>query len=211
MFCDFKKNIIIFITFFVYTIKAQTVSTASDLQNAISNATAGSEIVLANGVWNNVFIDITKNGTASQPITIKAQNPGSVFMTGNSRVYMRGTYITVSGLVFQNPSNLIENGSTIEPVFELNQCDNCKVTNNKIDRYNGTEAQRTLKFKWVLIVDGKYNEISHNSFIGKYGVGSIINDNRSNATEDYLKIHHNYFEWLLFFLMNYIFVLRLHF
>ncbi|WP_430928321.1 chondroitinase-B domain-containing protein [Polaribacter marinivivus] len=193
MFCDFKKNIIIFITFFVYTIKAQTVSTASDLQNAISNATAGSEIVLANGVWNNVFIDITKNGTASQPITIKAQNPGSVFMTGNSRVYMRGTYITVSGLVFQNPSNLIENGSTIEPVFELNQCDNCKVTNNKIDRYNGTEAQRTLKFKWVLIVDGKYNEISHNSFIGKYGVGSIINDNRSNATEDYLKIHHNYF------------------
>lgn len=174
-------------------LKAQTVTTKTELQTAISNASAGSEIILATGTWNNVFIEINKNGTATQPITITAQNPGSVFMTGNSRVYMRGNYITVSGLVFQDPSNLVENGSTIEPVFELNQCDNCKVTNNKIDTYNGTEAQKTLTFKWIYIVDGQHNEISHNSFVGKYGIGSIINDNRSKANADYLKIHHNYF------------------
>ena len=179
--------------FFINTIKAQTVTNKTELQAALSNASAGSEIMLANGTWDNIFIEINKNGTASQPIIIKAQNPGSVFLTGNSRVYMRGNYITVSGLVFHNPSNLVENGSTIEPVFELNQCDNCKVTNNKIDTYNGTEAQKTLTFKWIYIVDGQHNEISHNSFVGKYGIGSIINDNRSKANADYLKIHHNYF------------------
>ncbi|MBU3011410.1 discoidin domain-containing protein [Polaribacter vadi] len=188
-----KTCAFLLILVFVITSKAQTVSNSTELQTAISNATAGSEILLANGTWNNVFIEINKNGTAAQPIIIKAQNPGAVFMTGNSRVYMRGNYITVSGLVFQNPSNLIADDSTIEPIFELNQCDNCIVTNNKIDAYNGTDAQKTLKFKWIYIVDGKYNEISHNSFIGKYGVGSIINDNRSLANEDYLKIHHNYF------------------
>mgnify|MGYP003683458695 CR=1 FL=1 len=189
----FKINTLLFVVFFINITKSQTVSTNSELQSAISNATAGSEIILTNGTWNNVFIEINKNGIATQPISISAQNPGSVIMTGNSRVYMRGNYITVSGLVFQNPSNLVESGSTIEPVFELNQCDNCKVINNKIDAYNGTEAQKTLKFKWVYIVDGQYNEISHNSFTGKNGVGSIINDNRSLANEDYLKIHHNYF------------------
>lgn len=193
MISKLKLSTLFLIVFYINTTKAQTVSTNSGLQSAISNATAGTEILLANGTWNNVFININKNGTAAQPILIKAQNPGSVFMTGNSRVYMRGNYITVSGLVFQNASNLVENGSTIEPIFELNQCDNCTVTNNKIDAYNGTDAQKTLKFKWIYIVDGQYNEISHNSFIGKYGVGSIINDNRSLANEDYLKIHHNYF------------------
>ena len=189
----FYFTFLFFITF-ISNINAQTtVNNQSELNSAISSAVAGSEIILANGTWNNVFININKNGSASQPIIITAQNPGSVFMTGNSRVYMRGTYITVSGLVFQNPSNLVVSGSTIEPIFELNQCDNCKVINNKIDAYNGTEAQKTMKFKWVYIVDGQYNDIAYNSFIGKNGIGSIINDNRSKANADYLKIHHNYF------------------
>ncbi|MFY9242036.1 MAG: chondroitinase-B domain-containing protein [Polaribacter sp.] len=189
-----KKYFTFLFAIFLTSLKAQTlVTTNAQLNTAISNATAGSEIILASGTWNNVFIDINKNGTASQPIIITAQNPGTVFLTGNSRVYMRGTYITVSGLVFQNPANLVVNNDVIEPIFELNQCDNCQVINNKIDGYNGTDAQKTLKFKWVYIVDGQHNEIAHNSFIGKYGVGSIINDNRSLANEDYLKIHHNYF------------------
>lgn len=59
-------------------------------------------------------------------------------MTGNSRVYLEGDYITVSGLIFQNPDNLAVNGSSIEPIFELRECDYCKVINTKIDTYNGT-------------------------------------------------------------------------
>lgn len=172
---------------------AQVVTNSTQLNSAISAAVPGSVIILANGTWDDVFISINKNGTNTNPITIQAENAGQVLMTGNSRVYLRGSYITVSGLVFQNPSNLVVSGSNIEPIFELNQCDYCKVLNNKIDTYNGTESQKTLKFKWVYLVDGHHNEIAHNSFIGKYGIGSIINDNRSLSNADYLNIHHNYF------------------
>lgn len=170
-----------------------TVNNETELNTAISSATAGTTITLANGTWKDVFISVSgKNGSSSAPITITAETAGSVLMTGNSRVYMKGSYITVSGLVFQDPENLVADTSEIEPVFELKECNNCKVINNKIDSYNGTEAQKELKFKWVL-TDGQYNEIAYNSFIGKYGVGSIINDNRNSTDADYLKIHHNYF------------------
>lgn len=172
---------------------SQLVTNSTELTNAINAATPGTTIILTDGTWNDVFIDIDKMGTSAAPITITAQNPGAVWMTGNSRVYMEGAYLTVSGLVFQNPANLILDGSsTIEPVIELKRCDYCKVLNNKIDSYNGTEAQKTFTFKWIL-ADGQYNEIAYNSFIGKYGVGSIINDNRNSTDPDYLQIHHNYF------------------
>lgn len=171
---------------------SQLVSNATELNTAIAAATPGTSIMLADGTWNNTYINIDKNGTAAAPITITAQNPGAVLMTGNSRVRMEGAYLTVSGLVFQDPSNLINNGSTIEPVIELDGCDHCKIINNKIDNYNGTEAQKTLKFKWIL-ADGQYNEIAYNSFLGKYGIGSIINDNRNSSAPDHLMIHHNYF------------------
>jgi len=168
------------------------VTNQTELRNAINSATAGSTIILADGTWNNIFIDIDKSGTADAPITITAQNPGAVLMTGNSRVYMEGSYLTVFGLVFQDAANLVVDGGDIEPVFELKRCNYCKVLNNKIDTYNGTESQKELKFKWIL-TDGQYNEIAYNSFVGKYGIGSIINDNRNSSGADYLKIHHNYF------------------
>ena len=171
---------------------AQIVNNPTELNNAIAAATPGTTIILADGIWNDVFIDIDNNGTATSPITITALNPGSALMTGNSRVLMEGSYLTVSGLVFQDASNLVLSGDNIEPVIELDDCNYCKIINNKIDGYNGTEAQKTLKFKWIF-TDGHHNEIAYNSFIGKYGVGSIINDNRGAAGPEYLKIHHNYF------------------
>lgn len=172
---------------------AQIVTNKAELTNAINGAGPGTTIILADGTWKDVFINIDKNGTEAEPINITAQNPGAVLMTGNSRVYMEGTYLTVSGLVFQDPANLVLDGSSrIEPVIELKRCNYCKIINNKIDRYNGTEAQEELIFKWIL-TDGQYNEIANNSFVGKHGIGSIINDNRNTKEPDYLKIHHNYF------------------
>ena len=174
------------------SVSAQLVSNTVELNTALNGAGPGTTIILADGIWQDVFINLDENGSETQPITITAQNPGSVLMTGNSRVYLEGSYLTLSGLVFQDPENLDASSSEIEPIIELKKCDYCKIINNKIDSYNGTEEQKELKFKWILN-DGQYNEIAYNSFIGKYGIGSIINDNRNTTAPDYLDIHHNYF------------------
>ena len=195
-----KKNILLltFMLFqFALSVHAQIVSNNTELQTAIANATEGSIITLSNGIWTDTYININKIGTVVNPIVIKAATPGQVFFEGNSRVAMGGAYIVFEGVVFRNPSNLIDNGSTLEPVIEFrdsgnNPCNHCKVTNIKIDSYNGTAAQEFDTFKWILLY-GQYNEISHSSFVGKHGVGSIINDNRNDSAENFTKIHHNYF------------------
>jgi len=199
MIVSIYKNYIILLFLLISTaIKAQiTVTTNTQLQTAISNAIAGSEIILANGIWNNVQLSINKNGTAINPIIIRAESIGQVFMQGNSNIQLGGNYIIFEGFVFQNPSNLITNSNRIDPIIEFrdasnNECNNCTVTNIKIDSYNGSPTQKEDNFKWV-IVYGQYNEISHSSFIGKNGIGSIINDNRNDENPDYTKIHHNYF------------------
>jgi len=183
-------NLIIFLA--SVTVQAQLVSTNSALSTAITNAVPGTTIILANGTWTNTQINITKSGTDSLPVTIKAETPGSVFFEGNSFVKMGGSYIFFEGVVFRNPSNLTVSTPIISFKGSSTECQNCKLTNVKIDSYNGTAFQATSTFKWVLLY-GNNNEISYCSFIGKYGVGSIINDNRDNSTPDYSKIHHNYF------------------
>jgi len=175
----------------------QLVSTNSELNIAISNASAGTTIILADQIWTDVQININKNGTSDNPIIIKAQTPGNVFFEGRSNISLGGSYIIFEGVIFQNASGLITSGDKLEPIIEFrdtsnNDCVNCHVRNIKIDSYNGSTSQETLKFKWIIIY-GEYNEVSYSSFIGKNGVGSIINDNHNNSTPDYSKIHHNYF------------------
>ena len=174
---------------FIY---GQLVTTNSELNTAISNATAGTTITLKDQIWTNVQININKTGTADNPITIQAETFGSVFLEGNSYVKMGGEYIVFKGVVFQNPSNLSTGTPTIDFRASSTECNNCTVTNIKIVSYNGTVSQEEDVYKWILL-RGQYNEVSYSSFIGKHGVGSIINDNRSSGVANYHKIHHNYF------------------
>ena len=195
---DTMKNYIgLFLLVVAITAKAQIVSNTTQLQNAISNAQAGTVIELADGTWTNVQLSINVAATEAQPCIIKAQNPGNVFFEGRANISIGGSYIIFEGVIFQNASGLISNNNRIEPIIEFrdtsnNDCFNCTVRNIKVDAYNGTSAQEEDVFKWVIIY-GAYNEVSYSSFIGKNGVGSIINDNHENSTPDYSKIHHNYF------------------
>ena len=120
-----------------------------------------------------------------------------MFFEGRTNISLGGSYIIFEGVVFQNASGLITNNGRIESIIEFrdtsnNDCVNCTVKNIKVDAYNGTSAQEEAVFKWIIIY-GDHNEVSYSSFVGKNGVGSIINDNHNNSTPDYSKIHHNYF------------------
>jgi poly(beta-D-mannuronate) lyase len=85
------------------------VTSLSQLQSAISSATAGTTITLANGTYAvNSPITITgRNGTSSAPITIQAQTRGGVTLTGNQTfVFSNSSYVTISGFNFRQAITL---------------------------------------------------------------------------------------------------------
>lgn len=79
-------------------IKAENIQ---QLNSAINEAQPGDEIVLANGVWKDVEIEFIGNGTKENPITIKAETAGEVFIEGVSNLKFGGEYLVVDGLFLE--------------------------------------------------------------------------------------------------------------
>jgi len=63
-----KNRVLIILLLFVYNVKAQYVTTNTELSSAISAASAGSTIILKNQTWTNVQISINKTGTLNKEL-----------------------------------------------------------------------------------------------------------------------------------------------
>lgn len=71
------------------------VANINELNTAITNAKAGDEIVLANGIWKDVEIKFVGKGTKEKPIVLKAETAGEVFIEGVSNLEIGGTFLEV--------------------------------------------------------------------------------------------------------------------
>ena len=113
----FNKSLLLVITLLVIRVGSafsQLVSTPQELQAAIAAATPGTEIILKNQVWTDLVINVNVVGTADQPIIIKAENAGAVFLEGNSSVNLGGSYIIFTGVIFRNAAGLISSNGRID-------------------------------------------------------------------------------------------------
>ncbi|MGB5437365.1 MAG: chondroitinase-B domain-containing protein [Maribacter sp.] len=167
------------------------VSTPEELEEALKSVEAGDDIVLTNGVWNDVQIRFVGYGTEKQPIALKAETAGKVIIGGNSDLKLGGDYLQVSGLYFTNGSSPSE--SVIE--FAINQdtvANHSQITNCVIVDYN--KAQRNQTDLWVLF-KGRHNELDHCYIAGKSNRGPTVRvDLAGNKSiKNHHKITNNYF------------------
>lgn len=167
------------------------VKNIAELHTASQQAKPGDIILLKNGNWNNVTIKLTCKGTKENPVYIKAETPGKVVITGNSKLGIGGEYIVVEGLLFANGYA----GSDAVITFRTskdNLANGCRVTNCTIDDFNNPE--RNDENYWVAFY-GKKNRLDHCSFRNKKNLGVllavILDDERSR--ENHHSIDHNYF------------------
>ncbi|RYD80394.1 MAG: hypothetical protein EOP53_08100, partial [Sphingobacteriales bacterium] len=167
------------------------VKNIDELHKANKAAAPGDIIILQNGEWNNVTIELDCKGTAMQPILFKADTAGKVRITGHSRLLIGGAYIVVDGFYFTNGFS----GKT--PVIQFRDANkepayNCRVTNSVIDGYNN--PKRLEDNNWVLFY-GKHNRMDHCTIQDKQNMGVtvavILDDEKSR--ENFHSIDHNYF------------------
>ena len=67
-----------------------TVKNIEELNSANKNAKPGDTIILQNGEWKNITISLDCIGSKEKPVVIKAQTPGKVLITGNSKLKIGG-------------------------------------------------------------------------------------------------------------------------
>ena len=134
------------------------VGSIADLTTRIGSANAGDQIILSNGVYATTTpINITKSGTAAQPILIAAQTIGGVQIGGTSGVNFVGAhYVTVQGFYFTyTGDNLTVDLSSTH----------CRITRNIFE---------TDPVQYWCFVQGDDTEVDHNLFRNKVAVGNYI-------------------------------------
>ncbi|WP_204346802.1 chondroitinase-B domain-containing protein [Psychroserpens algicola] len=164
---------------------------AEELNQAITNCKAGDEIILSNGVWKDVEIKFTGEGTKDKSITLKAETAGKVFIEGESSLEISGNYLEVNGLFFRNGHSPKDNVIAFR-TSQKDVANHSKVTNCVILDFNNLE--RDQDNLWVQLY-GKHNELSNCYIAGKTNGGPTVRvDLKGNQSiRNYHKIINNHF------------------
>ncbi len=165
-----KYSLLILFLFFSWHLAAKriVVSTANEITNGawFPNDT----IVMKNGIWTDNTIVFKGIGTASQPIVLIAETPGSVILNGTSKLSMSGKYLEVNGLYFKE-GNLSGSDIVAFRTSTSELAENCRLTNTAIVSYN--PPLNTVDSKWVSLY-GKNNKVDRCSFVNKNNSGALL-------------------------------------
>ncbi|WP_299058570.1 chondroitinase-B domain-containing protein [uncultured Polaribacter sp.] len=167
------------------------VSDTSELIKATKNTKSGDVIVIKNGTYKDVEIIFQGKGTEKEPIILKAETAGKVFIEGVSSLQLSGNYLTVEGLFFRNgysPSkNVIAFRTNEKEVANYSKVTNCVI----LDFNNLERDQDNL---WVQLY-GTHNELSNCYIAGKTNGGPTVRvDLKGNQSiRNYHKIINNHF------------------
>ena len=154
--------------------EAQTdryVTNASELGAAITASQPGDTVTMANGTWTDTPINFDRDGLPGDSITLRAETPGQVILTGRSTLSIGGDYLKVDGLRFENGS--LPDGSVVVQ-FRRSSSDlanHSRLTNCTIIDYNPPST--SSEYKWVSIY-GRFNRVDHCYFAGKTNEGALM-------------------------------------
>lgn len=175
-------------------VSAQTstlVATPAEYQQALSGVRPGDTIVLKDGVWRDFQILFEGEGRAGQPITLTAETPGGVVLSGQSNLRLAGRQLLVSNLVFRDGWSPTGEVVSFRRSKEHRAVDS-RVTGLVIDGYN--KPDRATSDNWVALY-GRNNRFDHNHLTGKTNVGTtlVVVRDEQQGLDNRHRIDHNYF------------------
>ena len=154
------------------SVKSQAIKVESPdaFNDAMSKSKPGQVIVLSDGEWKDFNIVVRGQGTAEEPISVVAETPGEVVLTGQSSLRLGGEYLNVSGLLFRDGYTPRSEVISFR-IDEDTLANNSSVTNSVIDDFsNPDRKERDL---WVGLY-GKNNVFERNHLEGKKNAGPTL-------------------------------------
>lgn len=158
---------------------------------AVKALRPGDTLVLADGVWRDFQILFTGVGTAERPITLTAQTPGKVILSGRSNLRMAGEHLVVSNLVFR------DGYSPTGEVFAFRRSSDARANHSRatgivIDRFNNPDRRQSDH--WVALY-GHDNRFDHGHLVGKDNAGTtlVVVRDEQQGLDNRHRIDHNWF------------------
>src|SRR5580765_7302935 len=152
----------------------------------------GDTVVLADGEWRDFELLFKGEGKPDRPITLTAQTPGKVALTGRSNLRLSGEYLVVSNLVFRDGAT--PTGEVVSfRESRRARANHSRVTGVVIDRYN--QAERMLSDHWVALY-GHDNRFDHGHLVGKSNLGTtlVVVRDAEQGLDNRHRIDDNWFE-----------------
>ncbi|HWW11485.1 MAG TPA: polysaccharide lyase 6 family protein, partial [Brevundimonas sp.] len=173
---------------------AQTTTVVNDpqaYQRAVRAAKPGDTIVLADGVWTDFQILFDAEGQPGRPITLTAQTPGRVILSGQSNLRMAGRQLVVSNLVFRDGHSPTGEVISFRRSRDRRAVES-RVTGVVIDGFN--KPDRGTSDNWVALY-GSHNRFDHNHLTGKTNLGTtlVVVRDEQQGLDNRHRIDHNYF------------------
>ena len=167
------------------------VATPAEYQQALRGVKPGDVIVLKDGVWRDFQILFEGEGRPGRPITLTAQTPGGVVLSGQSNLRLAGRQLVVSNLVFRDGWSPTGEVVAFRRSREHRAVES-RVTGLVIDGYN--KPDRATSDNWVALY-GHDNRFDHNHLVGKNNVGTtlVVVRDEQQGLDNRHRIDHNYF------------------
>lgn len=158
--------------------------------------------MMKNGVWRDITLVFRATGSPGRPITLRAQVPGRVVISGKSYLQIVGDHLVVDGLTFRDgnaPSHtqqVIGFGDAGDDGKEtpgVTFSSHCRLTNVVIDEFNkelGPAPEGTDI--WVSLW-GQRNRVDHCAFMGKTSRSKVIVGRGFDDRASHFQIDSNYF------------------
>ncbi|MBU2885517.1 polysaccharide lyase 6 family protein [Gilvimarinus agarilyticus] len=165
---------------------------------------AGDIVIIPDGTYHDLKINVQGRGEQSKPIILRAQTPGKVVLTGASWIRYWGYYIVVDGFDFQDV-NYSTYKNKIRPIIanrragsssgeSKDMCKACVLQRVRIDNETPEGAQN--EYKWIEIY-GYNNVIRYNYFGAKKSDSRVLQVQLKHANNEELPVSHlitrNYF------------------
>lgn len=163
----------------------------AEFARATERLRPGDRVVLADGEWRDFQVVFSGQGSPEHPITLTAQTPGKVVLSGQSNLRMAGEYLVVSNLVFR------DGWSPTGEVFSFRRsskqrANHSRATGIVIDRFNNPDRRQSDH--WVALY-GHHNRFDHGHLVGKNNAGTtlVVVRDPVQGLDNRHRIDHNWF------------------